>query len=51
MAVIPVSTKEQWTPERRHDNVRKIDDEFFFVRKEFLRPIDDLVEWLRVHID
>ena len=51
MAVIPVSTKEQWTRKRRHDNVRNIDDEFFFVRRDLLRPIDDLVDWLREQTD
>jgi hypothetical protein len=47
MAVIPVSTESTWTTREVYDRTRKIRDRFYEVRRERLRPLSDLVEWLR----
>jgi hypothetical protein len=47
LVVIPVSTRGSWTRARRFDRVRGIEDVFYEVDRRELRPIDDLVTWLR----
>ena len=47
MAVIPISTEPTWTVRDTYDRTRKIRDRFYEVRREQLRPLTDLVEWLQ----
>jgi hypothetical protein len=48
LAVIRVSSCGEWVVRRRFDNVRRIYDDFFEVRRELLASFDELVAWLRL---
>jgi hypothetical protein len=47
LAVIRGSTESDWMVRRRFDKVRRIEDEFYEVRRELLASFDDLLEWLK----
>lgn len=47
MLVIPVSTEPYWGSESKYDRVRNIYETWITVHKTHLRPITDLVTWLK----
>jgi hypothetical protein len=47
LAVIRVSTQGDWVVRRRFDQVRRIEDDFYEVRRDLLASFDELVAWLR----
>jgi hypothetical protein len=51
MAVIPRSTEPQWTQEIKYDRTREIEDRYYMIEKSLLRPIGDLVAYLRANTD
>jgi hypothetical protein len=47
LAVIRVSTRQEWTTRRRFDDVRRIEDDFYEVDRHLLASFDEFVAWLR----
>ncbi len=46
MFVIPVSGESKWIVETRYDTVRNYTREYYLVKKEDLKSIDEFVVWL-----
>lgn len=47
MLVVPVSTEPYWGTESKYDTVRQIHETWITVDKSYLKPIGDLIEWLK----
>jgi hypothetical protein len=47
MLVIPVSTKDSWGTESKYDTVRGIHETWITVHKTHLRPVEELISWLK----
>jgi hypothetical protein len=48
MFVIPVSSEPNWIIESRKDTVRNYVREYYLVKKEHIKSMDEFVEWLNV---
>lgn len=47
MLVIPVSTEPHWGSESKYDRVRGIFETWLTVKKEYLKPMNELIDWLK----
>ena len=47
MLVVPVSTEPYWKSESKYDTVRQIHETWITVDKTYLKPMTELVEWLK----
>lgn len=51
MLVVPVSTEQHWGTTSSYDRVRGIHETWLVVHKTHLRPIGDLISWLKIKQD
>jgi hypothetical protein len=47
MLVAPVSTENLWSTTSLYDNVRGIHDTWIIIEKNLLRPMEELISWLK----
>jgi hypothetical protein len=47
MLVVPVSTSANWGSESKYDRVRGIFETWLTVGREYLKPMEELVSWLK----
>lgn len=47
MLVVPVSTEAYWESESKYDRVRGIFETWLTVKREYLKPMADLISWLK----